>query len=808
MKKWASLVFLLVLSSLKGSPLLVHFEERHSGSFFHFAENLDLDSPVTLILIDAHSDASSVAGSDAIRSQLRRVPHMGERRVLLESWRKEGRVQVFDWVEPLMPYPFARVLWLGGEGEIEKVHQQVDQEAERREAGAFASRWQALAREDFSSVIFEGEPVVVSLDLDYFAGLKKGQAASELRNLWQEILALPNLQGVSVALSGPWLRDEGEARFLSEEMLTLILSTHNVRLRFEPFAPLGPDRSEEARRRLALGENQPTFDFTTVGDSVRDLILREKERISVTHDSSRWESLLERWQRERGGWWIEVDDHQKSIDERVRVKAGSLPTLRLRNREGRVPEEVSWYFQNANRVSYNVMPEVALGKKFADAGQWLGLSSHLLAKTSESALAGSSWAQVLGPNQGWGSVKIWAEATADEEVFRSPLLELRVYEGEGFRGALTEQFGLPYIFGVGRLHSGGLSGPALGWGNDCANLLVWAWHRDGFPLPWCNPGQLRRFLQPMGILSEEVLFTAEDIRRGMILDRGNHMAGLWQDQEPHGVVDGGDLLIHQLGGKAEVISVSDFVRNSREVRVWKRPDESPSAEVSFGGDINLDGVADEEVLKKLMAASGNEGLVANLECVLSRERIRAGGRYRFRVSPKRVRLLKEGGVVGLGLANNPALDCGEEGLRETRSVLRSAGIQVTGAGESLLEALEPIRISGKEEVAVFAVNLINGDEVSLQEGRSGVLCLPRHQQPLREAMRREVSAGRKVVVMVHWGREFTQELTAGQRKWGRWLVEAGASRVVGSHPHVEQKSDFWLGSQVDFSLGDLVFPGR
>ena len=214
---------------------------------------------------------------------------------------------------------------------------------------------------------------------------------------------MPNLQGVSIALSRPWLRDnDEEARFLSEEILTLVLSTHNVHLRFEPFAPLGPDRSEEARRRLARGEVQPSFDFSSLGDAVRDLILQEKERVSVTHQSARWQTLLEKWQRERGGWWLEMDDHQKSIDERVRVEAGKLPTLRIRNRNGSVPDKVSWYFQAAESVSYNVMPEVALGKQFADAGQWLGWRSHRLAETSEGALSGAAWSQALKSLAGMG----------------------------------------------------------------------------------------------------------------------------------------------------------------------------------------------------------------------------------------------------------------------------------------------------------------------------------------------------------------------------------------------------------------------
>ena len=108
----------------------------------------------------------------------------------------------------------------------------------------------------------------------------------------------------------------------------------------------------------------------------------------------------------------------------------------------------------------------------------------------------------------------------------------------------------------------------------------------------------------MGKVSEAIAFSDSELSRGIVLDRDTHMAALWQDNEPNFVLDEGDLLIHQLGGKAEVITVSDFVEGGRNVRVWKRPEERESREVVFGGDINLDGVGDDEALQKFQAARG------------------------------------------------------------------------------------------------------------------------------------------------------------------------------------------------------------
>jgi hypothetical protein len=223
------LLALLILCGMGWADTLeVHFEERHSGSFFHFADSLDLDGSYTLVLIDAHSDASGVRDSDRIRRELRAVASRDARRERLLAWRKSGRVQVFDWIEPLMPQPIERVLWVGGEGLLDEARAHIDRDAKSREAGELTDRWTVATRENWTAQLDEldeSERVVVSLDLDYFAGWEREKARAALRDFWREILALPGLEGMSVALSLPWLRDEAEARFLAGEFLQIALGT-------------------------------------------------------------------------------------------------------------------------------------------------------------------------------------------------------------------------------------------------------------------------------------------------------------------------------------------------------------------------------------------------------------------------------------------------------------------------------------------------------------------------------------------------------------------------------------------------------
>jgi hypothetical protein len=85
---------------------------------------------------------------------------------------------------------------------------------------------------------------------------------------------------------------------------------------------------------------------------------------------------------------------------------------------------------------------------------------------------------------GWGAVRVQARATFGSSVRETPVMQVRRSKGTGFRAALLEQFGLPYLFGSGELRDGANTGPETGWGADCANFLIYALRRQGDRVPW------------------------------------------------------------------------------------------------------------------------------------------------------------------------------------------------------------------------------------------------------------------------------------------------------------------------------------
>ena len=72
-------------------------------------------------------------------------------------------------------------------------------------------------------------------------------------------------------------------------------------------------------------------------------------------------------------------------------------------------------------------------------------------------------------------------------------------------------------------------------------------------------------------------------------------------------------------------------------------------------------------------------------------------------------------------------------------------------------------------------------------------------------VRRTARQADVVVVLPHWGTQYTHVAEPVQRRVGRALVGAGADLVVGGHPHWVQGVDAVRGVPVLHSLGNFVF---
>ena len=61
------------------------------------------------------------------------------------------------------------------------------------------------------------------------------------------------------------------------------------------------------------------------------------------------------------------------------------------------------------------------------------------------------------------------------------------------------------------------------------------------------------------------------------------------------------------------------------------------------------------------------------------------------------------------------------------------------------------------------------------------------------------------IVSMHAGYEYQMKANADQQRFARAAIDAGASLVVGHHPHVTQPVKTYAGGLIFYSLGNLVF---
>ena len=159
------------------APLRVYLEDDHAATFQFLASALDLDTPHAMVLVDAHSDSSTPRDVEGLRAGLRRVVTAEERQERLTTWRREGAVQSFDWIVPLMPAPIERVLWVD--------------DRPTTPTSPLPRGFVRVRLEQVAARLPPELPVVASVDLDAFAGLTSDEQQARFERVWKAIVALP-----------------------------------------------------------------------------------------------------------------------------------------------------------------------------------------------------------------------------------------------------------------------------------------------------------------------------------------------------------------------------------------------------------------------------------------------------------------------------------------------------------------------------------------------------------------------------------------------------------------------------------------
>ncbi len=181
--------------------------------------------------------------------------------------------------------------------------------------------------------------------------------------------------------------------------------------------------------------------------------------------------------------------------------------------------------------------------------------------------------------------------------------------------------------------------------------------------------------------------------------------------------------------------------------------------------------------------------------------------YVFTMDPKLLVGLRNAGIDAVSLANNHILNAGARGVADTIRNLDKVGLAHFGAGKNAAAARRPawLRAAGMRIAVLGFSSVTSGGNAGTTSAGAARLSLALLRADIRAARR----AGADVVIVVpHWGREYTDVATAQQRQVGAALVAAGADLVLGSHSHWAGPLQLIDGHLVVYSFGDLLFDLR
>lgn len=169
--------------------------------------------------------------------------------------------------------------------------------------------------------------------------------------------------------------------------------------------------------------------------------------------------------------------------------------------------------------------------------------------------------------------------------------------------------------------------------------------------------------------------------------------------------------------------------------------------------------------------------------------------------PEAAAALREAGFHLVSLANNHMMDYGAIALADTLAALDQQGVEYVGAGRTREEAERPVYLERNGLRIAFLAFSVSGVEATASQ--PGVAWAREERIiPAIAAARRNAEA---VVVSLHWGADGERYPYPWQQRLAMEVVEAGASLIVGHHPHVIQGYEVRNQSLITYSLGNFIF---
>lgn len=211
----------------------------------------------------------------------------------------------------------------------------------------------------------------------------------------------------------------------------------------------------------------------------------------------------------------------------------------------------------------------------------------------------------------------------------------------------------------------------------------------------------------------------------------------------------------------------------------------------------------------------------NLETPVAPKNSRGTRAFLFNAPPELLDALKAAGIKLVSFANNHVMDQGWDGFGETLEELRAHGILAVGAAPNAQDAWKPVVVE-KDGLRVGWLGMtrwLNGGRNPEKPDLPHVAFLPYpadaggapglDEAGVLAAVRAARAQCDLLVVSIHWGTEYATEPRPDDTLLAHGMMEAGATLVLGSHPHVLQSIETYRTQDgrdgvIVYSLGNFL----
>jgi hypothetical protein len=231
----------------------------------------------------------------------------------------------------------------------------------------------------------------------------------------------------------------------------------------------------------------------------------------------------------------------------------------------------------AGEEKYNLASE---NQGFADGSPKYLIHRELPVSGAEglSEVTGETLFPYLDRKTALGTLRVYCEVSDGNETSTSNTVMFSRYDGAGYIGKLTEIFNLPYVYGSALLRADGRESADARYGADCSNFIIYGRRREGYKLPYVNPGQLLPYLTEIDKFTGSkdgvaygrhgpIRVTHDLVRNGLLLHFGTHMAAVYRADGQNNFLSATTPVVHQLETYPEITTFGVMAAKYKEIRI-------------------------------------------------------------------------------------------------------------------------------------------------------------------------------------------------------------------------------------------------